>query len=652
MVEGAHFKKTRREEFEMDTGLTTIAEADIEKHRATAQSMITRVVVLEDTGGQSSTALAGTGRRFVSTVSTGAARRTREVELAKTVGSIRPDDPLMSIGQHALLFRTRRGIAIALAVAGVFGQGSELEALQAKNARAPLEGDEATRFKKLLSASAYVAAFAFAAYLAQFVESDGEAPNDTPEPDFLFDTPQDALKSMVAGLDRALTGVKDEQDQALRARAFARVALEGLLQRKGRFDGLGPFEDAHIRIDADDFTLDGFDVAPGKKSKPLVMTFRKPEEVVGNHIAKYQSIKLAKMLMAYDFDRQLNPFVELGGFLFTFIGDGAPGTGKTTLIQMIAGLVNGYSQIAGYPFVYENFGVDQISSYQGKSGQNCRQFINNVLNPRAIGFGTIDDIDQVAAKRSDDRASAGQQEITGVLMDAFAGAGTVVRGNCAFGMFSNYPENVDDALRQRAGARWLVDGPQTRDDYIDIFVLLAGKNHKIPLGQHDLYAAQQIQRAVTDTYESHARPHEDGLMKVYERFSKENGEPKTLADIGTYLHMIKEVEPRFTGRAIKNVTDAIKMRAMDIELPDEWFATPEAFMHKGYDEKKAMIEELRGPFSLDMVMQEINRYADSEFRYADKSDDAAVSKLLRDARLRERAQREMDEMKAKGTWNG
>ncbi|TIN66590.1 MAG: AAA family ATPase, partial [Mesorhizobium sp.] len=73
--------------------------------------------------------------------------------------------------------------------------------------------------------------------------------------------------------------------------------------------------------------------------------------------------------------------------------------------------------------------------------------------------------------------------------------------------------------------------------------------------------------------------------------------------------------------------------------------------HKGYDEKKAMIEELRGPFSMDMVMQEINRYADSEFRYSDKSDDSAVQKLLRDARLRERAAREMEEMKKKGLWN-
>jgi hypothetical protein len=634
----------------MDTGLTTIDEKDIDRHRATAQSMVTRVIVLEASTGLANTALAGTNRRFVSTVSTGGVQRTKEIELAKTVAAVRPDDQMLSILQHTLLYRARRGLSVALAVADVFARGNDLEALQAKNARAPLEGDEASTFKKLIAASAYVAAFSFASYLGQTIEADGEPPNDVAEPGFLFDTAQDALKSLVAGLDGAITGSKDDRNMMARAKAFARVAIEGLLTRKGRFDGLGAFEDAHIRMEADDFTLNGFDVAPGQKSKPLVMTFKKPEEVVGNHIAKYQAVKLAKMLVAYDFDRQMNPFVELGGFLFTFIGDGAPGTGKTTLIQMIAGLVNGHCQVAGYPFHYQNFGVDQISSYQGKSGQNCRAFVENVLNPRAIGFGTIDDIDQVAAKRSDDRASAGQHEITGVLMDAFSGAMTVVRGNCSFGMFSNYPENVDDALRQRAGARWLVDGPQTRDDYIDIFVLLAGRNHKIPLGEHDLYAAQEIQRAVSDAYESHAKPHEDGLMRVYERFMKEKGQPQTMADIGTYLHLIKEAEPRFTGRAIKNVTDAIKMRAMDIELPDDWFAEPTAFMHKPYDEKKAMIEALRGPFDMDMVMQEVNRYADSEFRYSDKSDDAAVSKLIRDAKLRERAVKEIEELKAKGLW--
>ena len=102
---------------------------------------------------------------------------------------------------------------------------------------------------------------------------------------------------------------------------------------------------------------------------------------------------------------------------------------------------------------------------------------------------------------------------------------------------------------------------------------------------------------MTEAYEEHEKPQEDGLMKVYERYMKENGNPKSMADIGTYLHMIKDAEPRFTGRAIKNVTDAIKMRAMEIDRPDEWFEKPEAFMHKGYDDKKAMIEELRTVFA-------------------------------------------------------
>jgi hypothetical protein len=35
----------------------------------------------------------------------------------------------------------------------------------------------------------------------------------------------------------------------------------------------------------------------------IAMAFKKPHEVVGNHIAKYQSLRLAKMLMAYDFER-------------------------------------------------------------------------------------------------------------------------------------------------------------------------------------------------------------------------------------------------------------------------------------------------------------------------------------------------------------
>jgi hypothetical protein len=224
-------------------------------------------------------------------------------------------------------------------------------------------------------------------------------------------------------------------------------------------------------------------------------------------------------------------------------------------------------------------------------------------------------------------------------MESFAGANTVVRGNCTFGMFSNYPENVDDALRQRAGARFLVDGPQTREDYVDILYLLMGKNHSIPLGDHQVFEAQAIKKAVAASFEGHSRPHEAGLITVYDAVQERIGALDTINKLGSYLKAIQEADPRFTGRAIKNITDAVKVRAMDFELPDEWMEQPDLFLFKPYDAKKAMIEDMRQPITVEMVVQEINRYADSEFRYADKSDEVAIEGMVRDMGRMEEAKK-------------
>ena len=128
-------------------------------------------------------------------------------------------------------------------------------------------------------------------------------------------------------------------------------------------------------------------------------------------------------------------------------------------------------------------------------------------------------------------------------------------------------------------------------------------------------------------------------MRVFERVDKDLGTLDTIAKLGTYLKGIQEADERFTGRAIKNITDAVKVRAMDFELPDEWMEDPDLFLFKSYDEKKGMIEELRQPITVDMVLQEINRYADSEFRYADKSDEVAIENAVRDMGRMEEAKR-------------
>ena len=625
-----------------------LREEDVRKHYPAALGMLTgfdhapRIAK----GGAAPTerspgVTSATGfRSTVPGLTTRRALRTEGVQLLPRIGAA--SDGLLSPLQAAVQTGLRRALAIALAVGEQFGARTALADLKRANLNGALPADRKAEFSELLTAEALVVLHTFANATAFLLAAHAtEESVEIGEVDeVLTENAQLALHGALWELDQDLAAFATTEPRLIATvLAYAEALMAKVAARAQSAARLGPFTAAAWRVEADDFAIRGFEPAHKARGTTITMTFKKPTDVVGNHIAKYQAMRLAKMIMAYDFTRKLNPFVELGGFIFTFMGDGAPGTGKTTLIQMMAGLIHDYCAVAGYTFRYQNLSTDNIDSYQGKSGQNARAFINNIIDTSAIGFGTVDDIDMLAGKRGDRQSSSGQLEITAVLMDAFAGANTVVRGNCTFGMFSNYPENVDDALRQRAGARFLVDGPQTRADYIDIFALLLGKKHEIPTGDHDLMADQEIRKAVSESFASHARPKEDGLVKVWERTEAELGRLDTLAKIGTYLKGIHDADKRFTGRAIKNITDAVKVRAMDFELPDEWMEKPDLFLFKTYDEKAAMIGNLRQPITLDMVLQEINRYADSEFRYADKSDEEAIGKMVREFGLTEEAKR-------------
>ncbi|WP_377511518.1 ATP-binding protein [Octadecabacter sp. R77987] len=628
-----------------------LREEDVVKHYAAALDMLDgfdhapRIAEAKENPVAEKSSGIGTRRRFRNTTPGLVTKRTARsegVQIIARVESADEGDGLCSPVQASVLQGLRRAIAIALAVAEQYSDRTGLADLKRANLEGSLPSGKKAAFSEMLSAEALITLYVFGSATAFLLSS--HASEETVEvgevEEVLTDNGQLALHGALWELDQDI-GLFAATEGKLVATvlAFAESLMAKVAARASTASRLEPFKAASWRVEADGFTVDGFSPARAAKSSKLTMTFKKPNEVVGNHIAKYQAMKLAKMVMAYDFDRKLNPFAELGGFIFTFMGDGKPGTGKTTLIQMMAGLINDYCQVAGYPFRYQNLSTDNIDSYQGKSGQNAKAFINNIIDPNVIGFGTIDDIDQLAGKRGDRQSSAGQLEITAVLMESFAGANTVVRGNCTFGMFSNYPENVDDALRQRAGARFLVDGPITRDDYIDILYLLMGKNHDIPVGDHEVFSAQEIKKAVAASFESHSRPHEDGLERVFDKVSKDIGKLDTIAKLGTYLKGIQEADDRFTGRAIKNITDAVKVRAMDFELPDEWMENPDLFLFKDYDTKKAMIDDMRQPITVEMVIQEINRYADSEFRYADKSDEVAIENMIRDFGRQEEAKR-------------
>ena len=311
------------------------------------------------------------------------------MQLVARIEAADEGDGLVSPVQANVLHAVRRSLAIALAVGEQYGERTGLADLKRANLDGSLPSGKKAEFSELLSAETLAVMYVFGSGVSFFLAA--HASEETVEigevEEVLTDNAQLALHGALWELDQDI-GLFAQSDAKLVATvaAFAEALMEKSPARASTAPRLEPFVGASWRVEADNFAVQGFTPARAAKGSSLTMTFKKPNEVVGNHIAKYQSMKLAKMLMAYDFDRRLNPFAELGGFIFTFMGDGAPGTGKTTLIQMMAGLMSGYCETAGYPFRYQNLSTDNIDSYQGKSGQNAKAFINNVIDPGESGL--------------------------------------------------------------------------------------------------------------------------------------------------------------------------------------------------------------------------------------------------------------------------
>ena len=193
----------------MDTGLTTIAEADIAKHRATAQSMITRVIVLEDSSGQSNTALAGTGRRFVSTVSTGG--RAGRARWNFTRPSRRSARRSADGAPASTRCSTGRGADCRWRLPSPMSSRAARPRKPAVAQRARAAGRRGCQpFQGAPVGIGLCFGLHFAAYLSQLIDSEGEPPKTSPSPTSCSIRPQDALKCWSRRSTGQLRGATDD----------------------------------------------------------------------------------------------------------------------------------------------------------------------------------------------------------------------------------------------------------------------------------------------------------------------------------------------------------------------------------------------------------------------------------------------------------
>ncbi len=107
-----------------------------------------------------------------------------------------------------------------------------------------------------------------------------------------------ALHGAIWELDQKLGQfATDEQTLIATMLGYCEQLMEKVSLRASTAGRLASFNQSSWRVEANDFVVQGFTPALKARGSTLTMTFKKPNEVVGNHIAKYQAMKLSKMIM-------------------------------------------------------------------------------------------------------------------------------------------------------------------------------------------------------------------------------------------------------------------------------------------------------------------------------------------------------------------
>ena len=341
------------------------------------------------------------------------------------------------------------------------------------------------------------------------------------------------------------------------------------------------------------------------------LTFQpiRPEEIVGNRNAKKKIIRYIERLTLYDFQRQLNPILELGGLAWTSLYDGLPGTGKSSLFRLAMTQLQELSEQLGLKFAI--FTVDQSikDEYYGKTGKILLQRLSITQDPNILSLGILDDIDLLTSSRDD--AQGADNDINNILMQYLDGVFTLRRGNVVNFAASNKPTGLDDALRNRFNDRLLIDGPTTAEDFADIMLILGGKlfkNDLVRIEKGYEPFATQVSGRETDN----SRP--DVAAYMAEEFQKYKG--ATLLDFGRFVSQLKEKNPKITGRSSRAIMEAIKERSADFDLPREWFENRALYFDQPFETKVQKLIELYEPVTPDILFQEAQRYFDSEERFA------------------------------------
>jgi len=458
---------------------------------------------------------------------------------------------------------------------------------------------------------------------------EGEGLANFPKPDGAFFKaglgPDDDLKALLSFYLKAVTQttadgspiVETAADLVNLTRDYFGAARDQMIAGADAHPAelLAQVEGFPIRIG--ELELRGFSYSAQGQAAKVEFTPVLPEQIVGNTSAKRALMRYVDRLALYDAEKGFNPVLELGGLPTTVLFDGFPGTGKSSLFRMAMTRMTMRSEQVGLPKNFVSIDPSIKDEYYGKTAKLLTEKLSLARDPSALTLIFFDDIDLLLLSRGDPGMGGADKDVLNITMQFLDGAFTTHVGNAQTYAATNEPTSTDSALRQRFHHRELIDGPEDWDDYAALIGIKLARQlkHGLVNISGDL-PTPQVASETAGTGGSR--------FTISNLFSGK----KALGwrELGELCAEFKRKDPRFTGRPIESVTQKLLAESAEFDVPEEWFSDPALYLSKPYDEKVALLATLYRPITGDMIAEELEKYFNSEQRYAD---DARVQKAER-----------------------
>ncbi|HEX5692402.1 MAG TPA: AAA family ATPase, partial [Roseiflexaceae bacterium] len=266
--------------------------------------------------------------------------------------------------------------------------------------------------------------------------------------------------------------------------------------------------------------------------------------------------------------------------------------------------------------------------YYGQTAKKLRALLDRARNPKALVLLFFDDVDLLLLSRGDPGMGGADKDVLNLTMQFLDGAFTTHIGNAQTYAATNEPTATDSALRQRFHHREAIDGPEDWDDYAALIGIKLARQLKRGLVQvgGELPTPQMSQASGVGSQEVGVRSIVDRARSLIPNSQLPTPHRMSWRELGELCAEFKRKNPRFTGRPIESVTQKLLAESADFDVPEQWFEDPALYLNKPYDEKVALLTSLYRPITGVMIAEELERYFNSEQRYAD---DARVQRAER-----------------------